>query len=163
MWLRFWAIWIQIYLIWYRVVSWGFCIWLNTKKKPKSHRHANVMKRRSGYGKKKELEGLHGGFFLTPGYILWACQVIHLCCTADIAEDSAMQGRWPQPLYKPQEALRTDDKWPERPRRVPPQHVTPCPTNGPERQTWQTRRADKKKGLFILLKRSTTKICTVSL
>lgn len=51
------------------------------------------MKRRSGYGKKKELEGLHGGFFLTPGYILWACQVIHLCCTADIAEDSAMQGR----------------------------------------------------------------------
>lgn len=44
--------------------------------------------------------------FYTFAYILWACQVICLCCTADSAEDSEMQGRRPQPLYKLQEALR---------------------------------------------------------
>lgn len=95
--------------------------------------------------KKKELERLPVGF-LTLAYILWACQVIYLCCTADTAEDSEMQGRWPERLYKLQEASKTGDKWPERPWRASPQHVTPCPTNGPERQTWESRRTDEQKG-----------------
>lgn len=76
---------------------------------------ANVW--REKWMRKTELEGSPVGF-LTLGYILRACQVIYLRCTADIVEDSEMQGRWPPLLHKLQEALRTGDKWPERPWRV---------------------------------------------
>lgn len=112
--------------------------------------------------KKKELERLPVGFFFTLTYILWACQVIYLCCTADTVEDSEMQGRWPERLYKLQEASKTGDKWPERTWRASPQHVTPCPTNGPQRRTWESRRTDEKKGkgTFLVWKHSITKTGT---
>lgn len=114
------------------MVSWGFYVWLNTKQNRISRLTDTLMSLKGDAGKKKK-----GGWritwrlFLTPGYVLWACQVVHLCCTADIAEDSVMQGRWPQPLYKPQEALRTDDKCPERPRRVPTSTCNSVPRKWP--------------------------------
>ena len=43
--------------------------------------------------------------FLTPGYILWACQLICLHCTADIVEDSEIQGRRPRPFLQAAEGL----------------------------------------------------------
>lgn len=58
---------------------------------------------------KYELEGLLVGF-LPLGYILWACQVIYLHCTADIVEDKA-QCNAKMPTSTPLQAAGSLEEW----------------------------------------------------